>query len=505
MMIGTITLAAPDSRQWLMPAVAITALTLLWGVLYQGAIVAAIQTWWESPTYSHCFIIIPISAYLVWRKRYDLFCLTPQPYWRALALALPAGGMWFLGMITDINEIQQFAVVALFQVIVLAVLGHKIYRLILFPCLFLFFLVPVGQYLVPPLQTLTTWFVSSGLSLLGIVHYTEGNIIELRNGTFEVAEACAGLRFLIANVVLCTIFAYLAFRKPMKIAVFMIASVVVPIVGNGLRALGIVLIAHWTNNRLAVGADHLVYGWGFSVVILLALFGVGSYFRDTIPVDRQLLYLGESVVPSHLRLLGVVALAALLLVAPPFLLTVRANYFPAREPTLIFPSHRSWTRISAQGPWTPRLSGADQKIHLRVQNDRAPPVDFFLYYYQDDVSHAPTVADEQLWDERHYDLIAAQARNEGWDHEALPLRELVLSSPSEHRLVWWCYWKDGQFYNSGAAIKLLSAADAFRAHTGTTVVAISVPILDNDGGARERLRAALWLMGIFPPHNREDR
>src|SRR3954463_6233576 len=112
---GTIVLAAPTSRQWILPVIATTILSALWVALYRDAIAAAVQTWWVSPTYSHCFFILPISAYIVWSKRHELACLNPEPYAPGLLIALPAGAIWLLGVITAINELQQLAAVAIFQ------------------------------------------------------------------------------------------------------------------------------------------------------------------------------------------------------------------------------------------------------------------------------------------------------------------------------------------------------------------------------------------------------
>ncbi|MBW8709116.1 MAG: EpsI family protein [Alphaproteobacteria bacterium] len=407
-----------------------------------------------------------------------------------------------LGNLASINEVQQFAAVALFQMVVWTIVGSNSYRTILFPCLFLFFLVPVGQYLVPPLQTLTTWFVSAGLSALGVLHYTEGNVIELPNGRFEVAEACAGLRFLVSNIVLCTLFAYFAFRTWRKLALFMVAAVTVPILANCLRALGIVLIAHWTDNKLAVGADHLVYGWGFSVLILLLLFGIGARFRDPVGSNQQLLYFIEPDVPFRSRFFATAALAGFVLAIPPGLLEAKAAYFPPTDLTLARPQQGGWTSAALKGPWSPKLSGADKQFRLTLQRDSAAPIDFVLNYYRDHTkTHA--LAESQLWDESHYNLISAGNRSERWAGGTLPLRELVLSSPTERRLVWWCYWKDGQFSTSGTTVKLLSVKNAFRAHTGIALVAMSVPILENEQAARASLRSSLWTMKIFPAANAE--
>src|SRR2546423_12882223 len=99
-----------------------------------------------------------------------------------------------------------------------------------------------------------TRFTDIGLMLIGVPHYTEGTTIELTNGRFEIAEACAGLRFLIATVALGVLFAHIAYRRWPKRMLFLIGCVVAPLIGNGFRCLGIIELAHITNNELAGGA-----------------------------------------------------------------------------------------------------------------------------------------------------------------------------------------------------------------------------------------------------------
>ena len=62
---------------------------------------------------------------------------------------------------------------------------------------------------------------------------------------------------------------------------FMSAAILVPIVANWLRAYMIVMLGHLSNNRLAVGVDHLIYGWIFFGLVMLLLFWVGSFWRST--------------------------------------------------------------------------------------------------------------------------------------------------------------------------------------------------------------------------------
>ena len=282
--VSTSTVAAPEfSRSqwtWHLGVLAIVVALVL--VLFRFDVSDAVQVWWNYPTYSHCFLILPISGWLLWRIRPQLAQLTPVVAPKILFAVPFILLIWLAGNFGTMNEARQFAVISLLEIVIFTLLGPRIFRAVLFPVLYLYFLVPFGQYLIPPMQQFATAFTDAGLSLLGVPHYTEGTTIELANGRFEIAEACAGLRFLIATVALGVLFAHVTYRRWHKIALFMIACIVVPLIGNGLRCLGIIELAHLTNNQLAVGADHLVYGWIFNTAILLVLLVVGLRFRDQI-------------------------------------------------------------------------------------------------------------------------------------------------------------------------------------------------------------------------------
>ena len=100
------------------------------------------------------------------------------------------------------------------------------------------------------------------LRVAGVPVFHDGVLIETSSGLFEAAEACAGVRFLIANVMIAALFAHFAYRRAWKVAAFMSLALTVPVVANGLRAFGIVYIAFWTDNKYASGVDHVVYGCG---------------------------------------------------------------------------------------------------------------------------------------------------------------------------------------------------------------------------------------------------
>src|SRR6185295_12652216 len=163
---------------------------------------------------------------------------------------------------------------------VLTVLGVSLTKMLAFPLFFLLFAVPFGEFLEPPLMEHTADFTVAALRFTGIPVYREGLYFTIPSGNWSVVEACSGLRYLIASLCVGVLYAYLTYRTPLRRAVFIGASVVLPIVGNWLRAYMIVMIGHLSGMKYAVGVDHLIYGWLFFGVLMLSLFWIGSFWRE---------------------------------------------------------------------------------------------------------------------------------------------------------------------------------------------------------------------------------
>src|SRR5208282_3549343 len=253
---------------------------LVLGFLFWHEIAGAWRVWLSSPTYNHCFLVLPISLYMIWDRRLWLAGEYPRPDFRALALLPLLSFAWLLTAVLGVLEFQQFVFITMVQVILLAALGWRVYYRLLGPLLYLYLLVPSGEYLVPHLQDMTARFAVDLLQFFNVPVYSDGIMISIPEGDFIVAEACAGLRFLIASLAFGIFFALMVYRRWWKRLAFILASLVVPIFANGIRAFGIIYLAHLTNDLTAVEADHIIYGWGFFTLVLLAQIAVGMRFAE---------------------------------------------------------------------------------------------------------------------------------------------------------------------------------------------------------------------------------
>ena len=138
----------------------------------------------------------------------------------------------------------------------------------------------MGDGLNPVLMDFTADTLEALIRMTGIPVYREGTFLSLPSGNWSVVEACSGLRYLIASVTLGLIYAYLTYQSLWRRGLFDLASILVPIAANSLRAYGIVMIGHTSDMTLAVGVDHLIYGWVFFGLVMLLLFWVGSFWQQ---------------------------------------------------------------------------------------------------------------------------------------------------------------------------------------------------------------------------------
>jgi exosortase A len=288
-------------------------LALLAGLFRQEA-AAAINNWNNSTAYNHGWLVPPIAAWLAWQRRHRLALLAPRASpWLAL-LALPAALLWFAAERLGVMEGRQFGALGLVYALVLASLGWRVAWAMAVPLAYLVFMVPFGAFAVPFLQQITLKLIEFGLGLTDIPHYIDALIIEIPAGTFFVAEACAGLRFSIAALAFGALYAVVMFRSPWRRLAVLALAVVVPIIANGMRALGIILVANWLGSAEAAAADHVIYGWVFFSIVILLLVLAGLPFReDAGPVPLGAVPPAASRRPRHAAVLALAAGLAVVL------------------------------------------------------------------------------------------------------------------------------------------------------------------------------------------------
>ncbi len=471
---------------WPLAALALTWVALL--VLFRDTASAMVTIWWRSATFNHCFLILPISAWLVWRRHATLTHITPSSVpWLLVGVAALAL-LWLMGDMVAVNSVTQIAFVALLVLSVPAIMGFQLAKAITFPLLFLFFGVPLGEFLMPQLMDSTADFTVWALRLTGVPVLREGLQFVIPTGSWSVVEACSGVRYLIASLTVGTLFAYLNYQSTSRRLWFVLVSILVPIIANWLRAYMIVMLGHVSGNTLAVGVDHLIYGWLFFGVVILLMFMVGSRWSETEPTLSNAPQADGSAV-SHVtgRHVLIVAAAFVVLAGIPEIAKWGLRHTQvAGDPKLTAPDGLStgWRRAGSNAwDFRPAFQNTSAEVNEIYLGD-AGVVGLYLGYYRNQDYERKLVSSENVlvtskdpqWARSRAGTSVA---NLGQSMNSVRVRTAELRSLATgfghggtRILVWQLYWIDGMPTANDYLAKIYGALKRLTGHGDESAVII---------------------------------
>lgn len=233
------------------------------------------EQWLNSNTYSHGLFIVPMAAYLFYNRMTAKRAPIAEQKW-AIVLLAGCSGTWFLANLMRVNLIEQLAFVSFVPLFAYIRFGPAFVKQYAAPILFLYFAIPFGDFLIPHLQEITADLSVFITRLFPIPVYRNGLYISIPNGDFLVAEACSGIRFLFTTAIIGTFYALMYIKDTKRQWLYIVIAIILPIVANGIRVFMIIAIAHYINLEAATGFDHLVYGWVFFTLVMLALLAIGE-------------------------------------------------------------------------------------------------------------------------------------------------------------------------------------------------------------------------------------
>ena len=467
-------------------AIMVAAWIVTLGVFWETT-ASIVAIWYRSGTFNHGFVIPPIVAYLVWERRREIANTRPAPNLWGLPLLVALGFGWLLGDVADVLAVKQIALVGILETLVWTALGSAVIRVLRFPLGFFWFAVPIGEFLVSPLQDFTAFFAVKGLELSGVPVILEGRVLSVPGGTWRVAEACSGVRYLIATLVIGCLYGSLAYRSWGRRVGFIAASVVVPILANGLRAYGIIMLGYLSDNKIARGVDHLIYGWVFFGVVTLLLLWLGSRWRET-EADieqgeaRELRAAGADRARGRVWSAQAIALTAaggLVVALAPRSAWILSNRGPAPMVALYATAPQvtaPWTALdNYTGDWVPHFVGPAGELR-QSYTAGAAPVDLYVGYYTNERQGAELIAwgNDVVGDGKRWLRLSEGNKDVTVDGHSLRVRETSMrSAGGGTRLAWSWYWVAGQFTSDRYFAKLLVAkARIFGGPQDTAVVAV---------------------------------
>jgi len=351
----------------------------------------------------------------------------------------------------------------------------------------------------------TAHSVIGALRLSGVPVYAEGRSLIIPSGSWQVVEGCSGVRYLIASIVVGSLYAYLNYRSTKRRLVFVLASIIVPIFANWMRAYGIVLLGHISDNRIATGVDHIVYGWVFFGIVIMLLFWIGARWREDEPIEVTTADAGERARAATTPILSAMPWVALALVAvlawkPVYgVLDAQGQHGPVQLGQMKARSDWQSAAVSKLPDWSPSYSGMRGEFRSAWES-RTGLVGLYIAYYRDQAPGEELINSENriliskhpVWKQAAYGEAAARI-----GEEPAAFRFSEMYSPETRQLVWSGYWIGGRWTTNDYVAKIYLALSRLAGKgDDSAAVMFYAPFRTGDlHGAEDRLKSFAQEMG----------
>lgn len=475
------------------PFIGILIIILLVPSIFYNTTLGMVHVWMVNETFTHGFLILPISLWLIWQKKSLLIDSVPSPEPRVFILLATILALWFISEIVEVQVVKQFAMISIVPISIWILFGRYILLSILFPVFYLFFCIPVGQSLIPPLMQFTANFTVYLVKLTGVPIYQDGLYFTLPSGNWSVIEECSGVRYLIASIALGSLYAYINYQSQYKRLIFILIAIVVPIIANGLRAFGIVMTGHFSGMTLAIGADHLLYGWVFFGIVIFVMFYIGSFWRDTNNINLISPVNYQNADP-HLKsnlIISVMVIIALTGLTKYFVYQITQNLKLIQgDKTLEIPDYFEGWQLNKDFTtgWSPVMKNPDQFVekNYRFGSDFVQ-LNIAFYYSQRQGNEAVS----------SYNRLTSPLKDK-WtliDSSDLQENNIYVSESvirqGENKLLVWKWYRIGNMVTPNPYIaKVLDAYNQiFDSRNDASMITIATPMVLEKMDARSKLSA----------------
>jgi len=278
--------------------VKILLIAVLFWYLFRREIGAIVSRWVADPNWSHGFLIPLFSLYFINQRRDDILKAPVRPSYIGLLLLIcgiifyPLNLVHFQwGYLTPLDIIFSLGGVVLFLG------GWSLAKHLWLPVGFLVFAVPLPERyyveLTMPMRLLSAKLAGALLDLVhGIQATVNGVIIDVMyNGRpveppLNVAEACSGMRLLMAFLALGVAMAYLHYRPAWQRIILLASTIPIAIVCNIVRVTTTGFIYVLIDPKYAQGIYHNVLGLAM-LPLAFGLYGFIAWFISSLFVPDE--------------------------------------------------------------------------------------------------------------------------------------------------------------------------------------------------------------------------
>ena len=249
--------------------------------IYLPTLVDLVSDWYHDANYSHGFLIPLVSAYLIWTGRHQLRRVRVRAGRAGLLLMILGLVLFVLGTAAAEYFTARFSFVLTLFGLTWYLYGSDFTRRTWFAFFFLCFMIPIPYViyynLAFPMQLLATKITVAALDVVGMSVVRQGNIIHIAGGqSLEVAEACSGIRSLVALLALGAIYAYWSQKRFVSQLILFLSTIPIAVVANVVRVLTTSLLVSTVLPGITNEPWHSIMGLSVFVVAFVCLFIVSA-------------------------------------------------------------------------------------------------------------------------------------------------------------------------------------------------------------------------------------
>ena len=247
-----------------------------------------LQHGWKQDQWKHCWMVLPIFAFLVFQVKDEMAQIKLKGEWFGLAAFVVSLFIYYVGFRVDNTQIGIFAMWVAAPSLVLWFAGWRILHVLAFPFLFLFFAWPVGfleSAVTFPLRMLMSHAAVFSLDFIGIDVVRNGTgilsapepLLGIPAGkkfAVDVADPCSGIRSLFSLMMASALYGHMAMKNWWQKWILFLCSAPLAIAGNLARILMLTIGTIVFGSEFAIGKNPLTDPSWFHVIAGLLVFAV---------------------------------------------------------------------------------------------------------------------------------------------------------------------------------------------------------------------------------------
>ncbi len=254
-------------------------------VVFWGLLRAQVEFALRFPSdWGHTLLVPFLVTWLIWRDREKLDAMQPfKPSWIGLAMALVGLSFYLISLVgpswfTVHHNARQLGFALYAFGTALLFFGWGPMRVLLFPLAYMAifgftYTDRIIGYFTQQLQDVSAYGGYVLLVVLGLDVEIQGNTIFVGSSALNIAEACSGMRMLVAFMALGTLMAYIGLKAWWQRILLIMLGVPVAVFVNMLRVATLGVLSIW-DVGFAGGQFHAFVGFVWLVPAFLVFLGL---------------------------------------------------------------------------------------------------------------------------------------------------------------------------------------------------------------------------------------